>query len=76
MPREGEYRGYIRGADDSVWDMTTYTIKAGDIIQGRVYGFNSYQAPMIHIELIDQDSKGNNQTVAALDVYNIIHKLG
>ncbi len=64
---EGEYRGYIRGADDSVWDMTTYTIKAGDIIQGRVYGFNSYQAPMIHIELIYQDSKGNNQTVAALD---------
>jgi hypothetical protein len=63
---DGKYNGFMMGSDTAVWNMTNYTIQAGDIITLKVDGRNSWQATLLHLELYYVDA-GNRITLISSD---------
>ncbi len=64
---DGEWSGFLRGSDPSVWQLTSYVIGADDVIELKVDAKNNWQATTFLLSLY-YDEAGVRVPVASVEV--------
>jgi len=63
---DGEWSGFLRGSDPSVWQLTSYVIDANDVIELKVDAKNNWQATTFLLSLY-YDEAGVRVPVASVE---------
>ncbi len=64
---DGEWSGFLKGADDSIWQLTSHVIGADDVIELKVDAKDNWAATTLQLSLYYDDG-GVRVTAASVDV--------